>query len=251
MNPFPTANPKVRSMSEPILAATNLSAGYGGTAVVRNIDIEVHPGEVVAILGANGAGKTTTMMTLAGALKPIAGEVSLAGQRVTDPLHSRARKGLAFVTQERSVFMNLTAEQNMRIAGDPERAVEVFPELREHRHRRAGLLSGGQQQMLTMGRALSREPKVLLADELSLGLAPLLVKRLLAACRTAAERGVGVILVEQTIGQALAFSDRAYIFRRGQVELEGPSKELAADIPAIQQLYLSGAEQPAEIDVRT
>ncbi len=237
-------------MSEPVLAATDLSAGYAGTPVVRNIDIEVHPGEVVAILGANGAGKTTTMMTLAGALKPISGDVFFDGRPATEALHQRAKRGLAFVTQERSVFMNLTAEQNLRIAGDADRAVELFPELADHRHRRAGLLSGGQQQMLTMGRALSRDPKVLLADELSLGLAPLLVKRLLTACRTAADQGVGVILVEQTIGQALAFSDRAYVLRRGQIELEGASADLAGDISAIQQLYLSGSEQPADIDVR-
>src|SRR5437588_258523 len=149
-----------------LLACQGLHAGYGEMAVVRDLDLHVGPGEVVALLGANGAGKTTTLLTLSGDLPPLAGDVYLFGPRTTDRLHVRARKGLGFVTEEKSVIMELTAAENLHLAGVPvDSAVSLFPDLGRLLKRPAGLLSGGEQQMLTLARALGREPKVLLADE--------------------------------------------------------------------------------------
>ena len=180
--------------SDVLLGARGLAAGYHKHPVVEGIDLEVRAGEVVALLGPNGAGKTTTLLALTGELPPLAGEVTFRGVKTTSPLHRRARNGLAFVPEERSVFPQLTAGENLKIGrGDDEIALALFPELKPLLNRRGGLLSGGEQQMLTLARALSRKPVLLLADELSLGLAPLVVQRLLKAVRTAAdERGVGV-----------------------------------------------------------
>ncbi len=224
------------------LAAHDLDAGYGAVAAVRGVNLEVAAGEIVALLGANGAGKTTTLMTLAGAIPALGGEVVLAGERARGPLHRRARAGVVLVPEERSVFMGLTVRDNMRVGrGAAQRVLEIFPELRDHLRRRAGLLSGGQQQMLTLGRALAAEPRVLLADELSLGLAPLLVARLLDAVRQAAsDRGVAVLLVEQHIRSALEVADRVYVLRRGTVVLEGRAEELRARTEEIEQAYLHG-----------
>src|SRR5205085_3122741 len=181
------------TMIAPVIAARGLRAGYGATVVVRDLDLEVRAGEVTALLGPNGAGKTTTLMTLSGDLPALGGEVRFGGVATTSRLHHRARQGLALVTEQRAVFTRLTVEENLRIGRCDRRiALELFPELEPHLKRRVGLLSGGQQQMLALARALSRSPKLLLADELSLGLAPLVVERLLTAVRDAANDGVAV-----------------------------------------------------------
>ena len=168
----------------PVLEAIGVDAGYGGIEVVRGLDLEVHPGEVVTLLGSNGAGKTTTLLCLAGELSPLRGEVRWEGSRNTSPLHRRAKLGMRFVTEERSIFPSLTTAENLRLGhGSTELALELFPELRPLMGRQARLLSGGEQQILSLARALSAQPKLLLADELSLGLAPLVVGRLLDAVR--------------------------------------------------------------------
>jgi branched-chain amino acid transport system ATP-binding protein len=167
--------------------------------------------------------------------------VRLFGWPVTSPLYRRAQAGLALVTEEKSVFMALTARENLRLGpGEISRAVELFPELTEHLDRRAGLLSGGQQQMLTLARALASNPRVLLADELSLGLAPIMVQRLLVAVKRAAEEGVGVLLVEQHVRQALQVADRVYVLQRGRVVFEGDAATAESQIEQIEKAYLEG-----------
>ncbi len=229
-----------------LLSARGMAAGYHKHPVVEGIDLEVRPGEVVALLGPNGAGKTTTLLALAGELTPLAGEVYFRGEKASTPLHKRARHGLAFVTEERSVFPQLTAAENLKIGrGDEEIALTLFPELQPLLKRRGGLLSGGEQQMLTLARALSREPVLLLADELSLGLAPLVVARLLKAVRRAAdERGVGVLLVEQHVKQAMRVADRVLVMRGGRIVLSGTAAEVEG---RLEEAYLSGGLDEASM----
>lgn len=223
-----------------LLEARGLCAGHGSLAAVRDLDLTLHAGEVVALLGANGAGKTTTLLTLAGALRPLDGEVLWCGRRTGSSLLARTRSGLGLVLEERSVFDRLTVAENLRIGrGAPEMALTLFPELKPHLKRRVGLLSGGQQQMLAVGRALAAGPKALLIDELSLGLAPIVTDRLLEAVRAAAAEGVGVLLVEQHVRRALAVSDRGYVLNRGRIALHGRSADLAARETEIEQTYLS------------
>ena len=201
----------------------------------------MHAGEVIAVLGANGAGKTTTLLTLAGEIVPMAGEVRWLGKRSTSPLFRRAREGLALVTEEKSIFMGLTARENLILGrGEVDEAIELFPELKGHLDRVAGLLSGGQLQMLTLARALAGQPKVLLVDELSLGLAPLVVQRLLAAVRSAADNGVGVVLVEQHVRQALKLADTIYVLQRGRVVFHGDAASATEQIDRIEKAYLEG-----------
>ena len=229
------------SSSAPLLEARGLSAGYGSLAAVRELNLSIRAGEIVALLGPNGAGKTTTLRTLAGAIPPLGGQVLWKGEPTRAPMHRRARAGLAFVPEERSVFMGLTAAENLRVGDGPaSKAIELFPELALHLKRKAGLLSGGQQQILTLARALATDPQVLLADELSLGLAPMIVTRLLTAVRDAAERGVGVLLVEQHARQALSVADRVYVLRRGRVALEGTAAEILDRLDEVEQTYLEG-----------
>lgn len=227
----------------PLLEGRELSVGYGARPVVRDLNIHVGRGEVVVVLGSNGAGKTTTLLALAGELKPLAGEVLVNGTATTDPLYRRARRGLRFVTEERSIFPSLTTNDNLRIGGGSrEKALGLFPELEPLLNRRARLLSGGEQQILTLARALSGDPQVLLADELSLGLAPKVVTRLLSAIRSAADEGVGVLLVEQQVRDALTIADRAYVMRRGQIALSGTGPDLLRQIHEVERAYLSGIE---------
>jgi len=221
-----------------VLEARRLTAGYGPLAVVRDLDLTVRAGEVVALLGVNGAGKTTTVRALAGELKPISGEVWLDGARCTAPLHKRTRQGLRLITEERSVLVSLSVADNLRLGGqERSRCLELFPELEPLLPRK-----GGEQQILTLARALAADPAVLLADELSLGLAPLVVERLLTAVRCAADRGTGVLLVEQQVRNALEVADRAYVLGGGKVVLEGGTRELRGRIEEIERTYLATAE---------
>jgi branched-chain amino acid transport system ATP-binding protein len=227
----------------PVLEAKQMCVGYGAVEVVKDVDLVVHAGEVVALLGVNGAGKTTIVRALSGQLKPSGGEVWLKGRPTTAPLHKRVRDGMRLITEDRSVFMGLTTAENLRLGGQSREAcLAVFPELERLLHRRAGLLSGGEQQMLTLARALAAQPTVLLADELSLGLAPLICVRLLAALRAAADRGAGVLLVEQRARDALAVADRAYVISHGQVAVSGSASELAGRIEEIESTYLASSE---------
>ncbi len=228
--------------SEALLECRGLSAGYGAVAVVRDVDLRVGSGEVVALVGPNGAGKTTTLLTLAGELPVISGDVMFRGAVTRAPLFRRARGGMGFVTEERSVFKGLTAEDNLRVAGVHRAdAVEIFPELEPLMGRTAGLLSGGEQQMLTLARAVARCPNLLLVDELSLGLAPVVVKRLLQTVRrVATERSTGILLVEQHVRQAFDIADRVYVMQRGRIVMTGSGDEVRGRIDEIEATYLSG-----------
>jgi ABC-type branched-subunit amino acid transport system ATPase component len=224
-----------------LIEARALSAGYGQAQVLREIELDVHPGEVVALLGANGAGKTTAVLSLAGELRPMAGSVRWLGSDRPLPLHRRARQGLALITEDRSVFAKLSVRRNLRLGRDCdlERAFAMFPELEALKGRRTGLLSGGEQQMLTVARALARPTRLLLADELSLGLAPLMTARLLAAIREAADRGMGALVVEQQVRRVLDMADRVYVLRQGRIAFSGTAAEARANIGAIEASYLS------------
>jgi branched-chain amino acid transport system ATP-binding protein len=227
----------------PAIEARQVTTGYGPQPVIHDVDIVVRPGEVVALLGPNGAGKTTTLLGLAGELPLHSGEVHLAGTATKSALYKRARQGLMFVTEEKSVFMGLSTRDNLRVAGvDTADALALFPELERRLDVRGGLLSGGEQQMLSLARALCRRPKVLLADELSMGLAPLVVKRLLEAVRAAADQtGTAVLLVEQHVRQALHYADSAYVMRRGRIVLAGTASDLRSRISEIEDSYLTSA----------
>jgi ABC-type branched-subunit amino acid transport system ATPase component len=239
-----TASPRCAraARSDVVLEVEGLSAGYGELAAVRELDLTVHAGEVVALLGPNGAGKSTTLLTVAGELPPLAGRVTYLGRAHDDRLHRRVRHGLGFVPEERSVFQSLTVSANLHLGPGPsDLALDMFPELRPLLGRRAGLCSGGEQQILSLARALAARPRLLVVDELSLGLAPLLVGRLLEALRAAAdEDGTGVLLVEQHAGQALAVADRACILHRGRIVLESSSADLADDLGVLERIYLRG-----------
>lgn len=240
---------------EILLEAKGLSCGYGRMSVVRDLDLTVVAGEVAALIGPNGAGKTTTLLTLAGELAPISGEVRWKGQATTSAMHQRCREGLSYVTEERSVIMKLTAAENLRLADvTVESAITLFPELEPLLKRPAGLLSGGEQQMLTVARALGREPTAMLLDELSLGLAPIIVERLLQAVRTASrERNVGVLLVEQHVRQALEVADRVHVMQRGRIVLSGSAQDIGGQLAEIEAAYLTAApdsEPQAQDDAR-
>ena len=210
-------------------------------AVVHNLDLQVQPGEIVVLLGANGAGKTTTLLTMAGELPP-AGRVLMDGRPAPRALHTRVRRGLRFITEERSVLMSMSVADNLRLAHrDITPCLELFPELDPLLSRKAGLLSGGEQQMLTLARAVVGDGRILLADELSLGLAPLVVRRLLSAVRSCADRGMGVLLVEQQARLALNIADRGYVLRQGEVIIAGSAAQLRADMANIESSYLSSS----------
>jgi branched-chain amino acid transport system ATP-binding protein len=218
------------------LVVAGLSAGYRGVPVVRELDLEVRPGEVVALLGPNGAGKTTTLETVAGLNRPISGTVELSGENVGGtPAHVLARRGLALVPEGRALFPGLTVREHLRLAvgrggsrsAREDELLEMLPELRKCLGRKAGLLSGGEQQMLAVGRALVTRPRLLLVDEMSLGLAPVVVERLIPVLRRAAdELGTSVLFVEQHVALALEVADRAYVLTHGRIRLEGAAAEL-------------------------
>jgi branched-chain amino acid transport system ATP-binding protein len=231
-----------------VLSAGSLTAGYQGQAVVRGVDLRVGAGEVVALLGANGAGKTTTLLALSGLVDVMAGSVELLGDDVTGLApEAVARRGLAHVPEDRALFADLTVLENLQLGLRSRRrstdaALDLCPELRPLLARRAGLLSGGEQQMLAVARALAGEPRVLVVDEMSLGLAPLVAERLLGLLGDlAAAAGCGVLLVEQHVQQALAVAQRGYVLRRGEVALEGPVDVLAREGALVEASYLGDA----------
>jgi branched-chain amino acid transport system ATP-binding protein len=236
---------------EALLDVAGLSSGYGGVPVVRNVSITVAPGEVVALLGPNGAGKTTTLLTVSGILKALEGSVTVLGGPATfGAPHRAAKRGLAHVPEDRSLFFGLTVQENLklglrgsRVAQKEgfERALDLLPALRPLMNRRAGLLSGGEQQMLAVARALVSAPKMLLVDEMSLGLAPIIVERLLPIVRDIADQtGVGVLIVEQHVHLALQVADRAYVMSHGEVVLEGAASELIERRDLLEASYLGG-----------
>lgn len=225
-----------------VLAAHDLSIGYGDLTVCRGLDLQVREGEFVALMGANGAGKTTFVHTLVGLLKPISGYVTLFGRKTKAPLHRRSRQGLSFVADDRSIIPGLSTRDNLRIAGvDGDDAAADFPVLAPLLKRRAGLLSGGEQQLLTVYRALSRRPRVIVIDELSQGLAPQVVERLCVMLREAADRGTSVVVVEQTLRRALKISDRFAVLHGGSIALAGRSADYRNQQQDLEHLYLRTA----------
>lgn len=242
--------------ADDVLTVRGMVAGYGGVPVVHGIDLDVRAGEVVALLGANGAGKSTTLLAVSGLVGVLSGEVELLGRpqrrgTAARDVGRRARVGLAHVPEGRALFPALTARQTLRLAvRRRSRAVAVavdeavgwFPALGRVLDRPAALLSGGEQQMLALARALVARPRVLMIDEMSLGLAPVVVDALLPVVRAAAtERGAGVLLVEQHIPAALAIADRGYVLRGGRVVAQGDAATLHGDVALLAESYLGPA----------
>lgn len=224
------------------LSVSQLDVQRAGSTIVRKVDIEVPAGEVTVLLGSNGAGKTTLLEAVSGIIPAAGGTITIGGADITKVARTkRARMGLAHIEQGRAIFGDLTTEENLLVAGPRgaiEPSFEMFPELSPRRQTRAALLSGGEQQMLVIARALVTRPKVLLLDEMSLGLAPTIVKRLMPIVRTLASSGVGVLLVEQFAALALAHGDRAYVLAHGEIAFEGPCQTLRDDPGRLRELYL-------------
>jgi branched-chain amino acid transport system ATP-binding protein len=226
-----------------------LVAGHDGVPAVRDLDLHVEEGELVALLGPNGAGKSTTLWTVAGVLPIISGTIEVLGQTVRGKsAHAVARRGLALVPEDRGLFYQLTVSENLwlhRHRGStitPSSIFEYFPMLENLVGRRAGLLSGGEQQMLALGCALIAQPRVLMIDEMSLGLAPIIVERLLPVVRRVADdTGMAVLLVEQHVQAALGVVDRGYVLSHGRLMMEGTAAELIASAELLEASYLGDA----------
>jgi ABC-type branched-subunit amino acid transport system ATPase component len=231
------------------LSVDQLTAGYGTVPIVRELDIKVGPGEVVLLLGANGAGKTTTLQTIAGELPAMSGTIRLGDTIARGGLRRRARDGLGYLPEGRSVLRALTVRDNLKLgSGGVDAALEIAPELEPLLSRKAGLLSGGEQQILCLARIVAARPSVLMADEMSLGLAPRVVERMLRACRAAADAGAGVLLVEQHAPQALVYADRAVVLQRGRQVLEDSAAAILADLGVLERIYLEGVAGERAID---
>jgi branched-chain amino acid transport system ATP-binding protein len=231
-------------MSEAVLSIERLTAGYEDAAVIRDLDLSVAEGEVVALLGANGAGKTTTLRAISGVVHPMEGRIELAGRDLAGvSINERAKMGIAHVPETRGLFFGLTVAEHFQLGHRGERldadaAYGYFPALAELRDRRCGLLSGGEQQMLAVARALARRPRLLLLDELSLGLAPVIVERVLPVVRAyAGDTGCGVLLVEQHIQLALTISDRGYVLSQGEIVLRDRAAALRGNRDLLKASY--------------
>jgi branched-chain amino acid transport system ATP-binding protein len=232
-----------------MLVLDNVSVNYGAIEALRGISMRVEKGEVVTLIGANGAGKTTTLRTITGLLEPKEGSVMFEGDEIGGkPTHKLVARGISMSPEGRGVFANLSVRENLsmgaylqknrsQIAGDLKKVFEMFPRLKERESQKAGTLSGGEQQMLAMGRALMSRPRLLLLDEPSLGLAPLVVHTIFEAIDSIRAEGTTILLVEQNAHAALHHSDRAYVLETGSITMEGPSKDLAND-PRIKEAYL-------------
>jgi branched-chain amino acid transport system ATP-binding protein len=236
-------------VSEVLLQAEDLEAGYDGVQVLWGMSLKVERGTMTTLLGANGAGKTTTLRAVTGALRPRAGRVRFAGEDVTAlPAHTKAARGLVLVPEGRQLFSDMTVQENLEMGAYSDRArrhfatqleqvYTLFPRLKERRRQKAGTFSGGEQQMLAIARGLMAVPEVLIIDELSLGLAPVVVQQLVVTLKALKAAGVTVLLVEQNLHLALALCDYAYVIAEGRPFLEGPCAEVAAK-PEIRQAYL-------------
>lgn len=232
-----------------LLEIRGLKVAYGGIEAVRGIDLHVAEGELVALIGANGAGKTTTLKAIAGMLRPAAGTLRYNGDDVTGlPSHVLIRRGIALVPEGRGVFARLTVEENLAmgayiredrlaVRADTERVFDLFPRLRERRAQVAGTLSGGEQQMLAIGRAMMSRPRLLLLDEPSMGLAPLMVQKIFEVIRSIAAQGVTILLVEQNALLALEAAARGYVMESGALTLQNTGAALLAS-PQVRQAYL-------------
>ena len=224
---------------ETVLEVNGLAVAYGDLEVVRDVSLKVNAGEVVALLGPNGAGKTTLLLALAGLLKPTKGEVKLFGALTKAPCHVRARQGLAFIGDDRNLLRTLTVRQNLRIIGRmPSDLTEVFPELALKMKAKGSLLSGGQQQMLALGRAIVARPRLLIVDELSLGLAPIVRDRLLVKLRSLADEGAAVVIVEQSVRSVLAVADSAMLMGHGEIVETRSAAEWLASFEELSEMFL-------------
>jgi len=236
-------------VSGPILAVKNLKVNYGAIEALRGISLEVPDRQVVALIGANGAGKTTTLRAISHMLRPVGGSVHFQGEEITRlPSHEIVARGLAHAPEGRGIFLNLTVRENLDlgaflrrdadgIAQDMEKSFSLFPILKERVDQVSGTLSGGEQQMLAVARALMCRPKLLLLDEPSLGLAPQVVDRIFQVLRDVSAAGVALLLVEQNAHKALQIAHRAYVLETGEVAMQGTGKELLAS-PEVRKAYL-------------
>jgi branched-chain amino acid transport system ATP-binding protein len=223
----------------PLLEVEDIDVRYGAIRAIKGISFTVEEGEIVALLGANGAGKTTTQKTISGMLRPTAGSITFAGDRIDGiPAHRLIGLGICHVPEGRHVFPRMTVAENLEMGAFRfrrpdqevfERVLELFPRLKERIRQQAGTLSGGEQQMLAIGRALMGKPRLLLLDEPSMGLAPLIVRQIFEIVREINDSGVTVLLVEQNAAQALALANRGYVLETGEIVLSGTGQELLAD----------------------
>ncbi|HEY0380106.1 MAG TPA: ABC transporter ATP-binding protein [Pyrinomonadaceae bacterium] len=232
-----------------MLTIENISVNYGAIEALTDVSLHVGQGEVVTLIGANGAGKTTTLRTITGLLEPTEGRILFEGEEIQGvATHRLVARGISMSPEGRGVFANLSVRENLQmgaylkrnraeIAEDMEHAFQMFPRLKERESQKAGTLSGGEQQMLAISRALMSRPRLLLLDEPSLGLAPLVVHTIFEAIEEIRSKGTTILLVEQNAHAALKHSDRAYVLETGKIVMEGPSADLAAD-PRIKEAYL-------------